>query len=148
MTAMNCEQCKPHLIDHAFGELPAATAQPVARHLAECPDCALEFCRLRADLDGVAEAYQESPEPQVAQQLRARVKSEFAPPWWQRMLAPLRRPVPVYGALAAAVLPVAIWIGIESVPRRAHTDQPTPQRSVLIDAYDASTVLRADPNLL
>ena len=145
---MNCEACKPHLIDHAFDELPADTAQPVARHLAECADCALEFCRLRADLDGVAEAYQESPGSEVAQQLRARVKAEFAPPLWQRVLAPLRKPIPVYGALAAAVVPVAIWIGIESVPRRAHIDQPTPQRSVLIDAYDASTVLRADPNLL
>ena len=145
---MNCEDCKPHLIDHAFDELPAQTAQPVARHLAECADCALEFCRLRADLDGVAEAYQESPQPKVAQQLRARVQTEFAPPWWRRMLAPLRRPIPVYGALAAAVVPVAIWIGIDSVPRRAATEQPTRERPVLIDAYDGSTVLRADPNLL
>lgn len=145
---MKCEDCKGHLIEHAHDELDSAAAGAVARHLATCSACALEFCRLRADLDGVARAYDRSPRRAVTEQLRARVQAHVAKPRPPRVLAWLRRPVPAYGALAAAAAPIVMWLGLNLAHSPEGTDavhSPTP---ALIEAYDASDLLRLDPNLL
>lgn len=146
---MNCDECKSHLIDHAYGELPPGDAAPVARHLSECSACALEFCRLRADLDGVTQAHVQSPAPSVAHRLRTRVQAHFAPPWWRRAAVIFSKPVPVYGAMAAAVVPLAVWLGINAAVDTTQVDRPRPPAGpALIEDYDATNVLRVDPNLL
>lgn len=44
---MNCEQCKAHLLDYAYGELPEEKAQEVSRALAGCDECQQELDRIR-----------------------------------------------------------------------------------------------------
>jgi len=150
---LGCDDCTACLIDHVFGELdgsPGGDAAAVSAHLAQCSACALEFCRLRADLSGLADAVAQAPQPYVAARLRERVQAEFAPPWWRAALASLRRPIPAYGALAAAALPLAAWAVMHtaesSSPQSHKADAAT--RPVLIEQYDASTVLRVDPTIL
>lgn len=136
---MNCEHCQDRLIDFAHRELVASEHTGVAGHLAQCADCALEYCRLQADMQGIAAAHDDdAPRPEIAAALRERVAAAVAPPWWRRMLAPLRRPVPMYGALLAAAAPVVVWLatslgGAQGDPPAAVTD-PT------ITHYDATGV--------
>ncbi|MBL4687238.1 MAG: hypothetical protein JKY37_21760 [Nannocystaceae bacterium] len=145
---MNCDECHPHLIDHAHDELSSAQVGPVSRHLAKCSSCALEFCQLRADLDGVAQVYNDSPGVQTAARLRHRIAAHFAPSRGQRVLRVLRRPIPAYGALAAAAVPIAIWFGLSASEPGLATTTPTELGPVVIEQYDGRGLISLDPHLL
>ena len=145
---MKCEACQSLLIDHVHGELSPDEHTDVARHLATCSSCALESCRLRADLEGLLDAYaDEAPRPEVARVLRSKVEAAVSRPWWHRPLTVLTRPIPFYGAMAAAALPVLVWLGVGLRDGAAVEPAPTPLRPVILD-YDATSILRPDPNLL
>lgn len=107
---MNCDDCDVLLIDHAHGELGPEERAAVTRHLAACPGCAVAFCRLRADLDGVLQATAEAPPPGVRARLRAEVERSFRPTWGRRVWSAFARPVPAYALLAALALPAAVWV--------------------------------------
>ena len=107
---MDCERCDRALIDHAHGELEAAERGEVTRHLASCPTCAVAYCRLCADLDGVLLATACAPPARVRQGIRAELARSFRPPWWRRALAFGRAPVPAYALVAALLLPAALWL--------------------------------------
>ncbi|HEY8376646.1 MAG TPA: zf-HC2 domain-containing protein [Nannocystis sp.] len=106
---MNCKQCEAALIEYAHDELTPAARLEVTLHLAECAGCAVAFCRLRADLDGVLLAAQKTPPAAVRERLRAEVERSFRPRWWRRALAQVRRPVPAYVVFAALAIPAVVW---------------------------------------
>jgi anti-sigma factor RsiW len=138
---VNCEHCQQQLIDYVHDELGADEGKAIAVHLAQCSDCALEYCRLRADVDGIARAYCDSPSPAVRDELRARVQREFAPPLWRRLARVLTRPVPIYGAAVAAVVPLLVWVATDVI-RHAPGREPTAiERPAKITDYDATMPL-------
>ncbi|MEX1366170.1 MAG: zf-HC2 domain-containing protein [Nannocystaceae bacterium] len=111
---MDCKDCEPRLIDYASHELREDERGGVARHLAGCSDCALEYCRLQADLEGIAEAHAEAPRAEAFQALRTKVAAEHRPAWWTRTWRLLALPVPMYGALLVSLVPAALWLAMAS----------------------------------
>jgi anti-sigma factor RsiW len=107
---MQCRDCEPLLIDHACAQLDDLDHAEIARHLAGCSACALEYCRLRADLAGIAEAHAEAPHPRVYHRLRRRVAAEVGARWWTHPWRLLLRPIPVYGAVLVSLVPVVLWL--------------------------------------
>ncbi len=107
---LDCASCDEYLIDYAYQELAASLRSEVARHLADCPTCALAYCRLRADLDGVLEAVIEAPPHAVRRRLRDELTRSFGPSFGARILALWRRPVPAYGMVVASLVPVMFWL--------------------------------------
>lgn len=107
---MECRDCEPLLIDHACAQLDELDHTEVARHLAACSACALEYCRLQADLAGIAEAHAEAPHARVYHRLRRQVAAEVGARWWSRPWSLLLRPIPVYGAVLVSLVPVALWL--------------------------------------
>jgi anti-sigma factor RsiW len=120
---IDCERCDARLIDFAYAELDDAERVAVARHLAGCSRCALEFCRLKADLDGVLDAVVESPPQAVRRRIRAEVERSFGPRWWHRVAAFWSRPIPAYGVVVASLIPVALWVATAMRPG-SHGEAP------------------------
>lgn len=149
---MTCNDCQDELIDFAHGELDATRDAAVAGHLGSCPGCALEYCRLVADLRGIAAVHVDAaPRPEVAVALRSRVARLVAPPLWRRAIAPLGVRVPLYGALVAAAIPVALWLGAmrSPIPVPADATQiPTPPTLPTLDRYDATRTPAAFDQML
>lgn len=146
---MNCETCETLLIDHLHGELPSADRHAVAGHLTECSECALAFCRLAADVEGIAAAYEVVPSASARNELRERVSAEFRPSLLRRAWAFATRPVPAYGVACAAAIPLLLWAVSPAPPATQETTDPAPAASkpARIHDYDASTSLR-DPRIL
>ena len=130
---MNCETCQAELIDFEHGELPAQRRAEIARHLASCPVCAVESCRLRADLEGIVAAYDEAPSPGVRERLRERVEAAVRPRWWTRLAETLRRPVPAYAAAGVAAVPLLVWGALSA---SESTEPPRPPSPAAITDYD------------
>lgn len=151
---MNCAEVGERLIDHAHDELPPDATAAVGRHLAECPSCALEYCRLRADLSGILEAHAEAPRARVFHQLRRRVAQEVRPPLGARVSRFLLRPVPAYGAFLFALVPAGLWV-LSAVarpdrdgPAATESTTPTSLPSPTISDYDATAVPVAQREVL
>lgn len=139
---MKCEDIEPLLIDHAYAELAAEQRAGVTRHLADCPACALAFCRLRADLDGVLQIASEAPPERLRLRLRAGVERDFRPPWWRRAWGVVLRPVPAYALLVAALVPALAWLASDA--RGRLTDDPRGPAEIQplrMQGYDAAAPL-------
>lgn len=152
---MDCPHCQTLLIEHHGGELAADVTIAVARHLAGCSECALEYCRLDADLSGIAPAFELEPAPSTFEALRERVRKEFSPPWYRRIGDWLRFQVPVYQAVVATVL--LATAGAFTAVKLANPPAPAAERSLVttpakaatvFDNYDASELLSVDANIL
>jgi len=143
---MTCETVRQRLIDHYYGELPPQQRREVAQHLTGCGDCALEYCRLDADLGGLGQLCDESPSPQLQARLRDRVATQFRPPWWRRLWRVGAFPIPAYqtALLLAAVLLAWLLVGPRLGVRSDHPRPVTP----VVQGYDASRIVSLDPNLL
>lgn len=146
---MNCDTCEPLLIDHLHGELANEERRPVAAHLTECSACALAYCRLAADVQGIAAAYAVQPSDSTRDRLRERVAAEFRPSVWRRMWRFVAQPVPAYGVACAAAIPLLLWAVSPAPPATSETDEAAPavSKPARILDYDASTSLR-DPRIL
>lgn len=105
---MNCDDHRALLTHHAYAELGPTERGPLLMHLARCPACALEYCRLLADLDGV-QASLEDPPAALGRKVRAAVERELRPRGLRRLSSALRRPIPAYALAAALLLPLALW---------------------------------------
>lgn len=72
-----CQKLEPFLDDYLRGELPRATAEPLAAHLAACGDCreALEDLRISARLLGGAFEQGTDPGPGFARLVMARINT-------------------------------------------------------------------------
>ena len=140
---MDCEQCETCLIDHVHGELEPAPRAAVTRHLAECAGCAVAFCRLRADLDGLLAATEVAPPAAVRASLRAEVERSFRPNWWRRALAQVRRPVPAYAVALALAIPAVVWFA--RAPERSPVTSASPAK---LQGYDAAAPLTTPRTIL
>jgi anti-sigma factor RsiW len=107
---MNCDEHGASLIHQAYGELDPAERGPLLRHLARCSACALEYCRLLADLDGIQASLDEPPAA-LGRKVRAALERELRPRGIRRVVSALRRPIPAYALCAAVLLPLALWAG-------------------------------------
>lgn len=145
---MKCERCESSMVEHVHGELDPALAREMAEHLGQCGPCATAYCRLRADLDGIVSAHAQAPRAGVREALRRRVEREFSPAWWRRVFAVVARPVPAYGALMVALIPVMLWMASAASHERttpsedvraAERATPAPAR---MRNYDASSTPR------
>lgn len=137
---MNCDDALEKLSDHHHETLTAAEAVAVAEHLGACGGCAQAYCRLQAQLRGIGSAYTQRPSSRVRLALRDQVHDEFASKRMPRVLSFLRHPVPAYGAVLAAALPLVAWFALrpaEPEPRDA-VQPPAPAR---IHDYDATVPL-------
>ena len=146
---MSCEHCQDNLIDFAHRELDEPTHRTVASHLAQCADCALEYCRLQADMHGIASAHtDDAPSPHVAAALREKVAAAVAPSFGRRALSSRRRPEPM-GAVLAAAVPLAIWLALALGDTERPTNPPAPRLGdPTITHYDASRVPDAHRDVL
>lgn len=110
---IDCSACKERLLEHLHGELGSQERSETADHLAACGDCAREYCQLDATLQGVGWAVAVAPDATRSRKIRAALASElraqFAPNGLQRLLRVWSRPIPAYGALVAALLPLCVW---------------------------------------
>jgi anti-sigma factor RsiW len=137
---MNCDDCQDGLIDFAHHELAGEARTRIAEHLTHCAECALEYCRLQADLHGIVIAHDDdAPGDHVRAALRARVAAAITPPWWRRLAAPLRRPIPMYGAVLAAAVPLAVWIAT-ALGRPEPRPTPPASSPPTITHYDATAM--------
>ena len=147
---MKCEESDTHLLDLIHDELDAPVRAEVLRHLAGCPACALRYCQLRADLEGVSMSA-EAPPPILRRKVRRAVELAFRPPWWRRAVDVWRRPIPAYGIVVASVAPVVAWAAISFGPAvlgDPPAPAPTPAPSPRIIDYDAMVPLTPHDVLL
>jgi anti-sigma factor RsiW len=141
----DCESCQNQLIDYHFGELEAAARRDIAAHLTSCSRCALEYCRLHADLTGLGDSLIDGPRRETELRLRDRVERTFRPPWWRRLLRLGAAPVPAYQTALVVVGLLLVWFLV--VAPGLDPGRSGKAKSMLTD-YDASVVLRVDPNTL
>lgn len=149
----SCDPCRELLIDYYYRELPAQQRDEVTRHLTTCSGCAVEYCRLQADLSGVGEALERAPRPRVQARLRQRVAQEFAPPTWQRVARWLVLPVPAYQTVLLVAALLLLWALLGPArpgagPGGRPPEATASQHTTLFEQYDASHILHVDPNLL
>src|SRR5262249_18468320 len=97
-TMTTCSEVRPLLIELVFGELDNAQEMRVNQHLLACPACGEEEARLLALKDSARRVTRV-----VSPTLRARIEGAL-PPLPPRAPGGLRRPVPAYVAVAAALL--------------------------------------------
>lgn len=151
---MNCDACEPELIDYAHGEIDDETRTEVARHLAGCSACALEYCRLQADLQGIVAAHAEAPRARVYHMLRRKVAAAHGPSWWLRTREVFARPVPMYGAVLAGLLPVVAWVAtswtqpVASTAMETGGPPPVTTHDAALRDYDGTEVLPAYQDVL
>lgn len=122
---MNCDDALEKLSDHHHETLVAEEAVAVAEHLGACGTCAQAYCRLQAQLRGIGSAYAERPSAGMRTRLRASVQHEFSGKPSSGLVSFLRRPIPAYGAVLAAALPLVAWLATRPVePERSGATQP------------------------
>lgn len=144
-----CQNCSELLIEFAHNELSRALYVVVASHLSACSGCALQFCQLRVDLDGITHAYTEPVPVQLRAAVRRRVLAKVRRPWWHRIGRLFLQPIPAYGALGLAMIPALLWMGstIQSPSPQAPlttvwNKQDSVSSEVRVYDYDASDTLR------
>jgi anti-sigma factor RsiW len=142
---MACESVQELMVDYYYRDLSDDDRKSVAVHLSACASCAMEYCRLEADLSGLGDLLAEGPRPELKKALAVRVQKEFARPWYKRLAEILRSPLPAYQA-ALLVSAMAALFMLLSVARTA---PPAPiSASPVFDDVDASTIVSVDPNYL
>jgi len=148
--SLTCERSRELLVDHYYGELAPSERREMAAHLTSCAACALEYCRLDADLGGLTELLGEEPRPEVESRLRRAVEREFRPGLWRRLWRVGLFPVPAYQtALLVVALLVALALLVGQQGReRAAEHGPAPRTTTLFDSYDASQIVPLDPRVL
>ncbi len=113
---MTHETCRERLVDHHYGELAFSDARETAEHLAECAECALEYCRLSAALAGFRELDREAPRPEIQTALREKVVAEFRPTFAQRLARLFSMRVPIYQPALLLLLFFFVWTLMRGVP--------------------------------
>lgn len=148
---MTCQECQDALIDYHYGELDPERRARTAEHLGGCSLCAMEYCRLDADLSGVTACVDDAPRPEVQAALRAKVRATFRPPWWRRVLSWSAAPIPAYQTALLLLVSLALTVllvfprgGLEKPP----ATRPSRPAVTVLDAYDASSIIAVDPHTL
>jgi putative zinc finger protein len=145
---VRCESIQDRLVDYYYRDLPPEERRESALHLGSCAGCALEYCRLEADLAGLRDLLDDGdPSPGVKTRLAARVRAEFGGGPWSRLKRALASPLPAYQAamFASAVALAAVLL---VVPRTSEPPPPSAKPPTVIDRVDASTIVSVDPDVL
>ena len=137
---MSCESIREQLIDYHYGEIAAEARTVVATHLGGCAECALEYCRLHADLSGISVL--EEPRPHVLQNLKREVRAKSARPSFLSRWLKIR--VPLYQPALIALSALAVWFVVSDGPLLLDSRNATPE----VDNYDARATPGIDLNLL
>jgi anti-sigma factor RsiW len=157
---MSCEDIERSLVDYYYRDLPAEERRSIALHLGSCARCALEYCRLEADLSGLRDLLEsDEPGPGVKSTLAAKVEAEFGAGLWTRLQRIVSRPLPAYqAALFASAVAALLFLFVaqkEPEPASSSSSPYTVPRAAsrtasrtVIDQVDASTVVAVDPDLL
>jgi hypothetical protein len=118
---MNCRDWEERIALWAGGDLSAAEAGGVERHVAGCEDCRRFAEGVRQSLGVLREAHEEPIAPAHFAAVRARVIGELEgarAPWWRRSW--------VYGFCAAAAVTVLLMAPLRPGPA------PPPPRVALV----------------
>jgi anti-sigma factor RsiW len=142
---MKCEDCQELLVEFIHRELDAARRGVLTQHLAGCGECARSCCQLQAEFDDISFALSEKPPAALRERIRGEVEKHFTPSWWRRALELVSHPIPAYGALTFAALPLVLWgVTTRSIPPSdppaAGNKAPTAQET-RVKHYDASSAL-------
>lgn len=100
---MNCGNWEERIALYVGGDLAAAEAAEVQRHLGDCPGCQVFASGLKESLEVLQGAHQEPIAPAHFAAVRARVMAELEgarQPWWRKVW--------VYGLVAAAAALVLV----------------------------------------
>jgi anti-sigma factor RsiW len=137
-----CERCAERLVDHYYGELPLDETRATAEHLADCADCALEYCRLSAALAGFRALDREAPSPEVQVNLRKQVETEFRPSLGKRLLRLLAMRVPIYQPALLVILFFVLWTLVRSLAPHERG------AATILERFDATHVDIVDHHVL
>lgn len=141
---MTHDECREALHDHHFGELDPEHDAAVTQHLSTCADCALEYCRLRADLEHLDALQRAKPRPAVRVALRAKVAAEFRPGLREQLASMLSARVPLYQP--AFVLLLVIALGALAWPTTKTPEHRTTQ--TVVEEFDGSNLTIVDHRIL
>jgi anti-sigma factor RsiW len=116
------------LLTYYMGASEAPERERVDAHLAACGGCLRAFFDLKHHVEHPSEV---APRPSDAtrERLRASVEAAFRPTLRARVRRALRRPIPLYQGVAAAVLAVALAVTVPSLRGRSrHVAPPSGER--------------------
>lgn len=115
------------LILHYYGELPADGEQ--ARHLRDCPGCALQMTSLRNDLarlPSLADEVDHSAGTRMAARVSEQLRARRSYRW------------PLLGGAAVATVALVVTLaGGPPAPEAPHTARLTPANGALLDLNEA-----------
>jgi anti-sigma factor RsiW len=118
---MSCESWREAILDRVAGEAGEERAIAVEQHLAECAACAAEARRLERLLGAAAPRGECAADAEMENRLAAELRRRGARPRLAGWTIVWRWRVPAYGALAVALLGVAVGVrvGHRSAPETA-----------------------------
>ena len=126
---MNCTHWEERIALHAGGDLPAAEAAEVERHLGDCPGCQLFASGLKESLQFLQGIHQEEIAPAHFAAVRARVMAQLEgslQPWWRKLW--------LYGLAAAAAAALFLMLALRPAvplhPKRMAVQAPLPAPQV------------------
>jgi anti-sigma factor RsiW len=113
---MHCKDWEERVALHVGGDLAAADAAGVERHLAECAGCQVFWSGIKESLEVLQAAHAEEVAPGYAAAVRGRVMAHLEAgrgAWWRRGWV-----VPLAAAVAVMVVLLASWPGprVETLP--------------------------------
>jgi hypothetical protein len=120
---MNCADAKKNMVEHLLGEMAPEESADLRRHLRECASCNEEFTRLRAGWERISGLPLLQPTPGCIGRVESAIDA-IAPP--DRAAKRMRVLVPVFGALAAASILLAVGLMFMRPPKPAPVNVPVP----------------------
>jgi len=131
---MRCTDTREKIKAFTDGELPAAEAAAVRRHLADCPACSQEAAELAKTWELLL-ALPDVPEvPDLIPAAMARILEEQENTGAQKLLRWLF-PVPLSAATAALVIGLVIGIGLGRVIATTYLDREEPDTSLYLEVF-------------
>lgn len=135
---MNCKDWEERVALHVGGDLAAADAAAVDRHLAECAGCHMLWAGIKESLEMLQGAHAEAEAPGIYTAVRGRVLAELAVRnvWWRRGWFVSLAPAVLAAAVVAMVVGLANWPG----PK---VEMPPPRVVAVIPPAPSAQALRA-----
>lgn len=101
---MNCAEWQERIALHAGGDLTQGEAEPVERHVAECPGCQVFWSGMKESVEALRGLQGEVPEAAAFTAVRARVMAEI-----EGSRAVWRRLAWISGVAAILLVMAVLW---------------------------------------